>query len=118
MAIQMLRAMGHERIVAVDIDAAKFVAAREAGATATGDGKDPEALKKLQEVAGGPLYGAIDLVNNTATASLAFAALRKGGRLILVGLYGGEIPLSPVAVVQRAHHRGLQRGHGRRIEES
>ncbi|HUU73824.1 MAG TPA: alcohol dehydrogenase, partial [Burkholderiales bacterium] len=27
---------------------------------------------------------------------------RKGGKVILVGLYGGEIPLSLVSVVQRA----------------
>jgi D-arabinose 1-dehydrogenase-like Zn-dependent alcohol dehydrogenase len=66
------------------------------------DGKDAEAAKALQQVAGGPLYGAIDLVNNTATATLGLATLRKGGRLILVGLYGGEVPLSLVAVVQRA----------------
>jgi D-arabinose 1-dehydrogenase-like Zn-dependent alcohol dehydrogenase len=102
MSIGMLRAMGHERIVAVDIDPAKFPAAREAGAAATVDAKDPEAAKLLQQVAGGPLYGAIDLVNTTMTATLALATLRKGGRLILVGLYGGEIPLSLVTVVQRA----------------
>jgi D-arabinose 1-dehydrogenase-like Zn-dependent alcohol dehydrogenase len=102
MAIGMLRALGHERIVAVDIDPAKFVAAREEGAAATLNGKDPDVAKKLLEIAGGPLFGAVDLVNNTGTASLALAALRKGGRLILVGLYGGEIPLSLVAVVQRA----------------
>jgi D-arabinose 1-dehydrogenase-like Zn-dependent alcohol dehydrogenase len=102
MSIGMLRAMGHERIVAVDIDPAKFPAAREAGAAATVDAKDPEAAKLLQQVAGGPLYGAIDLVNTTTTATLALATLRKGGRLILVGLYGGEIPLSLVTVVQRA----------------
>lgn len=102
MAIGMLRALGHERIVAIDIDPNKFPAAREEGAAATLDGKDPEVAKKLLEIAGGPLYGAVDLVNNTGTASLALASLRKGGRLILVGLYGGEIPLSLVAVVQRA----------------
>ena len=102
MTIGMLRALGHERIVAVDIDPSKFAAAREEGAAAALNGKDPEVAKKLLEIAGGPLYGAIDLVNNTGTATLGMAALRKGGRLILVGLYGGEIPLSLVAVVQRA----------------
>lgn len=102
MAIGMLRALGHERIVAVDIDPSKFGPARAAGAAATVNGRDADALQQLQAVAGGPLYGAVDLVNNTATATLGFASLRKGGRLILVGLYGGEIPLSLVAVVQRA----------------
>lgn len=102
MAIGMLRALGHERIISVDIDASKFAAARETGAAATVDGRDPEAANKLKEIAGGPLYGAVDLVNTTGTASLALGALRKGGKLILVGLYGGEVPLSLVMVVQRA----------------
>lgn len=102
MAIGMLRALGHERIMAIDIDPAKFPAAHEAGAAAVVNGRDADAAGQLQEIAGGPLYGAVDLVNTTATASLALAVLRKGGRLILVGLYGGEIPLSLVAVVQRA----------------
>ena len=66
------------------------------------DGRDPVAAKKLQEIAGGPLYGGIDLVNTAGTVNLVLGALRKGGRVILVGLYGGEIPLSLVAVVQRA----------------
>jgi D-arabinose 1-dehydrogenase-like Zn-dependent alcohol dehydrogenase len=102
MAIGMLRALGHERIVAVDIAPGKLAAARAAGAAAAVDGRDADAAKRLQEIAGGPLYGAVDLVNTTATAGLALAVLRKGGKLILVGLYGGEIPLSLVAVVQRA----------------
>ena len=101
-AIGMLRAMGHERIIAVDVDAAKLNAAEVAGAAATIDSRDVEVAKKLQQIAGGPIYGAIDLVGNTDTASFALGALRKGGRLILVGLYGGEIPLSLAATIQRA----------------
>ena len=101
-AIGMLRAMGHERIIAVDVDAAKLNAAEVAGAAATIDSRDVEVAKKLQQIACGPIYGAIDLVGNTDTASFALGALRKGGRLILVGLYGGEIPLSLVATIQRA----------------
>lgn len=102
MTIGMLRAMGHERIIAVDIDPSKFDAARAAGAAAAVDIGAADAAKQLQTIAGGPLYGAVDLVNNTATATLGLATLRKGGRMILVGLYGGEIPLSLVTVVQRA----------------
>jgi D-arabinose 1-dehydrogenase-like Zn-dependent alcohol dehydrogenase len=102
MAIGMLRALGHANIVVVDIDATKFPAARQAGAAASVEANAPDAAKKLQEIAGGPLYGAVDLVGAASTATLALGALRKGGRVILVGLYGGEIPISLVAVVQRA----------------
>jgi D-arabinose 1-dehydrogenase-like Zn-dependent alcohol dehydrogenase len=102
MAIQMLRALGHERIVAVDIDASKLQAARGAGAAGAVDGRDAEAAKKLLEVTGGPIYGAVDLVGATSTATLAMGALRKGGKLVLVGLYGGELPVSIVPLIQRA----------------
>lgn len=102
MAIGMLRALGHERIVAVDIDPGKFPAAMQEGAAATLNGSEPDAAKKLQEIAGGLLFGAVDLVNNTETATLAMSGIRKGGRVILVGLYGGEIPVSLVSIVQRA----------------
>jgi D-arabinose 1-dehydrogenase-like Zn-dependent alcohol dehydrogenase len=101
-AISILRAVGHQRIVAVDIDNAKLDAAEKAGAAATVQGGEADAAEKIKQIAGGPLYGAVDLVGQTGTATLALAVLRKGGRLILVGLYGGEIPLSLVATVQRA----------------
>ncbi|HEY2990401.1 MAG TPA: alcohol dehydrogenase [Candidatus Binatia bacterium] len=100
-AIAMLRAMDHERIVAVDIDSRKLDAAKTAGAAAILDGRDAEAAKKLQRITGA-LYGAVDLVGAADTASLALGALRKRGRLILVGLYGGEIPLSLVEITARA----------------
>ncbi len=100
--IGMLRALGHDRIVAVDIDPGKFAAARVAGAAATVDGRDADAAQQLQGIAGGMLYGAVDLVNSSDTATLALAVLRKGGKCILVGLYGGEVPLSLVTIVQRA----------------
>ena len=102
MAIEMLRAFGHEKIISVDIDDAKLAVAKKEGAAATVNGRDPDAAKKLQAIAGGPLYGAVDLVGAADTATLALNSLRKGGKLILVGLYGGEIPVSLVLVVQRA----------------
>ena len=101
-AVSILRAIGHQRIVAVDIDAAKLNAAENAGAAAIVHGGQADAVEKIKQVAGGPLYGAVDLVGTAETATLALAVLRKGGRLILVGLYGGEIPLSLVATIQRA----------------
>ena len=94
--------MGHQRIVAADIDDAKLNAAKNAGAAAIVNSRDADAVEKIKKVAGGPLYGAVDLVGAAETATLPSRVLRKGGRLILVGLYGGEIPLSLVATIQRA----------------
>ena len=102
MAIEMLKAFGHARIISVDIDARKLDVARKEGAAATVNARDADAAKQLQQIAGGPIYGAVDLVGSADTATLALNALRKGGRLIVVGLYGGEIPVSLVLVVQRA----------------
>jgi len=100
--IGMLRALGHERIVAVDIDSAKITEAAKAGAATTLNGGDTDASSKLKEITGGALYGAVDLVGSTDTAQLALGALRKGGKLILVGLFGGEIPLSVGSTILRA----------------
>ena len=115
MAIQMLRALGHERIVAVDIDASKLQAARASGATGTVDGRDPEAAKKLVDVTGGPIYGAVDLVGATGTATLALGALRKGGQLVLVGLVRRRASaLDRADHPARPHHSRLVRRHRRR----
>lgn len=101
MAVAMLNAMGHRRIVACDIDAAKFAAARAAGAAETFNPADADTPAKLQALPGG-VAGAVDLVGATHTAQVALGALRKGGRYVLVGLYGGEITLSMVGTIQRA----------------
>ena len=101
MTVAMLRAMGHERIASCDIDASKFEAARAAGAAETFNPADADTTAKLLALPGG-VYGAVDLVGATQTAQVAMAALRKGGRYIMVGLYGGEIVLSMVGTVQRA----------------
>ena len=101
-AIGMLRAFGHERIVSIDIDEAKLQAAVAAGADTVLNSRDDDAAEKLKAVTGGALFGAVDFVGCAATATLALAALRKGGKLILVGLFGGEIPLSIAATILRA----------------
>ena len=101
MAVAMLHAMGHQRIVSCDIDPSKFAAARAAGAAETFNAADAETPAKLLALPGG-VAGAVDLVGATQTAQVAMGALRKGGRYVLVGLYGGEITLSMVGTVQRA----------------
>jgi D-arabinose 1-dehydrogenase-like Zn-dependent alcohol dehydrogenase len=113
--ISLLRAMGHKCILAADVDNTKLNAAKKAGAAAIVNSRDADAAEKIKKISGGLTYGAVDLVGTTETARLALGALRKGGRLILVGLYGGEIPLSLVTTIQRA--LTIQGSHIGSVEE-
>lgn len=100
--VSVLRAKGVRNIIACDVDESKLAAAKKLGAKLTLDTRAPDAIQKLQALAMGSLAGAIDLVGMPATAALGLGALRKGGRYVLCGLFGGEIthPLPPFA--QRA----------------
>jgi alcohol dehydrogenase/propanol-preferring alcohol dehydrogenase len=103
MALSLLKAMGGKGAIVVDIDAKKREAAEQAGALATVDGKAADALEQLTAKAGGPIRAAIDLVGNAATAQLGFDCLTKGGKLVMVGLFGGgapwALPLIPIKAV-------------------
>ncbi len=100
--ISVLRAKGIRNIVGCDIDDGKLAAATKIGARKTLNTRAADAVQQLQAAAGGNLAGAIDFVGMPATASLGIGALRKGGRYVLCGLFGGELvhPLPPIA--QRA----------------
>lgn len=92
-AIAVLKALGHQAIVSVDISEAKRQDALKAGATAVVDGSGDGVAEQIMAACGGPAEAVIDLVNGTSTAAFGFAALRKGGKLIQVGLFGGELTL-------------------------
>lgn len=103
MALSLLKAMGGKGAIVVDIDARKREAAEKAGALATVDGKAPDALEQLATKARAPIRAAIDLVGNAATAQLGFDCLTKGGKLVIVGLFGGgapwALPLIPIKAI-------------------
>ncbi|WP_029090517.1 alcohol dehydrogenase [Brevibacterium album] len=89
--IPILKARGHNNIVAADVSEAALENAKAAGATATvlTTGENPVA--DLIAAGGGKLAGAIDFVNNGATSGLALSALGIGGKLVSVGLFGGQL---------------------------
>ena len=103
MALSLLKAMGGKGAIVVDIDARKREAAERAGALATVDGGAPDALEQLAKKAGGPIRAVIDLVGNAKTAQLGFDCLTKGGKLVIVGLFGGgatwALPLIPIKAI-------------------
>ncbi|WP_291297312.1 alcohol dehydrogenase [Elioraea sp.] len=103
-AIAVLRAMGHRRIVSVDVAEAKRAAALAEGASEAVDGSgEPDAVAaRILAATGGPVAAAIDLVGAGPTAKAGVAILRKGGSYVIVGLYGGELTLPLPTTVMRA----------------
>jgi propanol-preferring alcohol dehydrogenase len=102
-AIGILRAMGHRNIVSVDTSAEKRAAAEAAGARVTVDGSAGKLSRAISEACGGPPAAILDLVNGSGTARAAYDALAKGGKLVMVGLFGGELtiplPFMPIRAV-------------------
>lgn len=97
-AVATLHALGHRAIVAVDVSDANLAAARDLGATGTVRSDSDDARALLLEATGGPVGAVVDFVNNGPTASLAFDVLAKGGHMVQVGLFGGEITI-PTALL-------------------
>ena len=98
MAIASLRALGHEVIVAVDLQERNLELARELGATVTVSAAEVDLQTAILDQTGGPVSAVVDFVNNSATAPVAFGILRKGGTMIQVGLFGGEFTI-PTALL-------------------
>ena len=102
MCLTMLKAMGGKGAVVVDIDASRRAAALEAGALAAVDGKAADALAQVNAAMGGPASAAIDFVGSPETAALAFDSLAKGGKMVMVGLFGGAAPWPLPLIPMRA----------------
>jgi alcohol dehydrogenase/propanol-preferring alcohol dehydrogenase len=104
-AVNLARALYGVGPIVADIDANKRRAALDAGASMAVDPADPEARKRLLRETGG-LSSAIDFVGATDSTGFGLALLRKGGRIFVVGLFGGtiEIPIAtlPLRVVSIA----------------
>ena len=79
--------------IVADVDAAKRQAALEAGASVVIDPADPDARKSLLADTGG-MFSAIDFVGAEKSAAFGLSLLRKGGRLFVVGLFGGSLAIS------------------------
>ena len=112
MCLSILKAMGGRGAIVIDIDQKRREAAIKAGALAAIDGAAPDAAAQITAAFGGPCWGAIDLVGSSATAELAFNALAKGGKLVMVGLFGGAAPWSlPLIPMKAATIEGSYTGN-------
>lgn len=117
-AIAVLRALGHDHIVSVDVSAEKRQGALDAGATSAVDGSGEGVAQRIIEAAGGPVHAVIDLVNGSSTARFAYDALTKGGRSVQVGLFGGEVTIAlPVMTMRQLTIGGSYVGNPKELRE-
>jgi alcohol dehydrogenase/propanol-preferring alcohol dehydrogenase len=100
--IRLARQMFDTPPIVVELDPAKWDIAREAGAGQVIDPKADGALKSLVKATGGGVAAAIDFVGAAATFNFGFGALRKAGKLVCVGLFGGSTPIVPAMVSMKA----------------
>ena len=103
MCLTLLRAIGGKGAIVVDLADAKLDAARTAGALATVNAGAPDAMAQIVQQAGGAPSAVIDFVGASSTAKLGTDLLAKGGKYIIVGLFGGDLtlalPLIPVRAI-------------------
>jgi propanol-preferring alcohol dehydrogenase len=101
MCVTLLRALDCKRVIVLEPDGARRGAALAAGASLAVDAHAEDALDPVRRAAG-QVWAVIDCVGAASTVQQGMDLLAKGGQLILVGLFGGQLSLSPALVPMRA----------------
>jgi propanol-preferring alcohol dehydrogenase len=91
MALALHRKMGGKSAIVIDIDPVKREAAMKAGASRTIDGKAPDVLDQIRAATSGGAWASIDFVGAGQTVKLGVDAAIKGGKVVVVGLFGGDV---------------------------
>ena len=102
-AVKKANAQASETVVLVDVDDKKLSEAKRLGADQTINSLSTDAVKGIKDITGG--IGSeivIDFVNNAKTAQTTINMIRKRGRLIMVGLFGGALELNLPLIPLRA----------------
>jgi alcohol dehydrogenase, propanol-preferring len=112
MSVQLARAITNSTIVVVDVDDKRLSEAKKLGAheVVNSSKVDPvEDIKRLTNSLGAEAV--IDFVNNNRTAPLSINMLRKRGKLVMVGLFGGALELSlPIVPLRGLNITGAYTG--------
>jgi D-arabinose 1-dehydrogenase-like Zn-dependent alcohol dehydrogenase len=96
--LEVAKAIFDGEIIVADIDDKKLEAARAHGAHHVVNTRADGALAGLQQQTGGGVCAAIDFVGAAASFRFGFDALRRGGKIVIVGLFGGDAPFAPIAM--------------------
>ena len=104
MGIQFARARCSAQPLVADIDAGRREAALGVGAAAAYDAADAATPDRIRADTGGGPRAIVDFVGSETSFALANRVVRRGGRIVVVGLFGGalQLPLPMVPLRQIA----------------
>jgi len=103
MAVQIAKAITNSYILIMDVDDKKLKEAKKLGADMTINSLSSDSVKAVKNLTNGKgCEVVVDFVNNNQTAPTAIEVLRKRGRYIMVGLFGGSLELNLPLVPLRA----------------
>ena len=104
MCLTLMKAMSAKGAIVVDTDETKRDAAMAAGAIAFVHGGAADAAAQVRALTpdGQGAIAAIDLVGARPSLQLAIDSTTKGGKIVVVGLIGGEITMPIPVLPQRA----------------
>ncbi|CAN5638406.1 alcohol dehydrogenase [soil metagenome] len=118
MAVHLVRLLEGRGAIVIDLDASKRQAALDAGALAAFDPSEPDLVSRIRAVVDGPVVFVVDFVGTGKTTEFGFEILDKGGKLVIVGLFGGAMTISiPLIPTKSATIQGSYIGNGATLRE-
>ncbi len=102
MAIEFAKVLFGKGPIAADIDDGRLDAAKMAGAGATCNIRTPGIARQLTKDTNGGAYAVVDFVGSEESFKFANATVRKGGRIVVVGLFGGAMSMPLPMIPLRA----------------
>jgi succinate semialdehyde reductase (NADPH) len=103
--VQISRALGASRVIAVDIRDDKLEDARRLGATDAVNGRNGDPIAAVRDIAGGEgVDVAFEALGRSETFVQAFEMVRDGGRMVAVGIAPGKTaaPVEITRLVRRS----------------
>lgn len=91
LAIRTLSLLGVKNIIGLDISEQKRELALKVGAVSVFDSSNVDIAREVLQAANENCAAVLDFVGCDATVELGLNLPRKGGKLIIVGLHGGEL---------------------------
>ena len=104
LAIQLAKALTGAKVIVIGLHDNKLQAARKCGADAIVNANKEDPIKAIMDLTNKlGVDAVIDFVNDSKTVEADMQFLRRRARIVLVGLFGGEMKLNLINISTRAY---------------